>query len=768
MFNTTRLSTQRAGKGTGKNPRTYRVTVLWRFLEFIALSSLPRCGILARASTYLAWCIAVMLCAHGSNRRTLPSLFAAVLVLQGVVGLVPVIEAARGPRTNCSSGVAGCVQLPTPWGSPSSLPMLSAQMTFAGGRPIDAPSAVVADAPMVEHGLEITGRRRRLQKNAYNSKGYSLPAATSGPAELQHSRFAITSQVPTEPGRHKGALGVGGSQSRKCIACSMFTPTSPRNLRHEVRYATWIPQMVYSARTLFPDWEMLVYHDTSVFTDVLTPALGRIRPHATLILVEPPNYVRSGCFWRLYAFDVCDVVFWRDVELVFEPNDVFLVHDFLKRPQELAAVQAIHPRQWNQHRCVLAGIYLAKRNASHPNPIHMRTLIENQFLFWHYFGADEVFLCNTLHALRPSVVYYEPQQKVRSTVRLNNELSHMETYVELPRNYELIGQPGHPGNALTTLGLDVAYSDAWAVKFKRHFAQNETRGGIRELQDTTKPHTKPHAKPHAKPQSSAVCVARGRAVTWPVAAQCQGAAREPKNLMVVAHPDDELFFGFGTLASARCGEWLVLSVTNASPNSSFPEGKCQTLNVNSGRRFEFEAALRQLGAYGEMWDFQDRLSGFTPPEEADLALAVSEKLSTHAWAEVVTHNAQGEYGHAQHKQIHEIVLQAVKLARGSTRVLTFHLDVTKPPAHIHNQQKQMQIAKDAYPLRVVHLHNQLANWTKFATLNPVAGTHAATHRWTSVAGSAKKNKRETSKKENKSKQEGHEHREWAQRRALDF
>ena len=103
--------------------------------------------------------------------------------------------------------------------------------------------------------------------------------------------------------------------------------------------------------------------------------------------------------------------------------------------------------------------------------------------------------------------------------------------------------------------------------------------------------------------------------------------------MVVAHPDDELFFGFGTLASARCGEWLVLSVTNASPNSSFPEGKCQTLNVNSGRRFEFEAALRQLGAYGEMWDFQDRLSGFTPPEEADLALAVSEKLSTHAWAD---------------------------------------------------------------------------------------------------------------------------------------
>ena len=92
----------------------------------------------------------------------------------------------------------------------------------------------------------------------------------------------------------------------------------------------------------------------------------------------------------------------------------------------------------------------------------------------------EVFLCNTLHALRPSVVYYEPQQKVRSTVRLNNELSHMETYVELPRNYELIGQPGHPGNALTTLGLDVAYSDgdAWAVKFKRHFAQNENRGGI--------------------------------------------------------------------------------------------------------------------------------------------------------------------------------------------------------------------------------------------------------------------------------------------------
>ena len=521
--------------------------------------------------------------------------------------------------------------------------------------------------------------------------------------------------------------GADGSHPRNCIATSMFTPTSPRNPRHEARYATWIPQMIFSARTLFHSWEVLVYHDRSVLTNVLQPTLDRIRPHATLILVEPANYVRSGCFWRLYAFDECDVVFWRDIELIFEPNDVFLVHDFLNRPEELAYVQAIHPREWTYHRCVLAGIYLAKRNASHPNPIHMRTLIEHQFLQWQYFGADEVFLCNTLHSLRPSVVYYEPQQKVSSTVRLHNELSHMETYVPLAWNYSLIGQK--PGSTAASWGLDEEYSDAWRRKFRQLFlgqlgAQHGSGGhGGRQLV--------------TKPQNSLHCFARGRALTWSVAAQCERAQRSPEKIMIVSHPDDELFFGFEALSAARCGEWLVLCITNASPNSSYPEGKCS--EVNAQRRFEFEKSIRQLGAHGEVWDFQDRFTGFNSGERIDLAHAISEKLSTQAWVEVATHNVQGEYGHAQHKQLHTIVHEAVKRAQGTPRFLTFHLDVTRAPAPFKMRHKQIEIATRAYPQRVVHLHNELANWTKFATLAQ-ADTHAASPQLGSVAGGAKRQK----------------------------
>jgi len=284
---------------------------------------------------------------------------------------------------------------------------------------------------------------RRLQNTKYNPKGYSLPYASVAAGEHQRSRFATTSQIASrnqQRSRHTHVTNFDGSNVRKCIAASMYTPTSPRNIRHEVRYATWIPQMVFSARTLLNTWEVLIYHDSSVYTNILEPTLRRIRPHATLIQVEPANYVRSGCFWRLYAFDVCDVVFWRDIELVFEPNDVFLVRDFLSRPQELAAVQAIHPREWTYHRCVLAGIYLAKRNTSHPYPIRMRNLIEQKFLQWQYFGADEVFLCNLFHSLRPSLVYYEPRDSIIESVRLHNELSHMETYVKLPTTYALIGQ----------------------------------------------------------------------------------------------------------------------------------------------------------------------------------------------------------------------------------------------------------------------------------------------------------------------------------------
>lgn len=305
---------------------------------------------------------------------------------------------------------------------------------------------------------------------------------------------------------------------------------------------------------------------------------------------------------------------------------------------------------------------------------------------------------------------YLCSSQVSSTVSLHSELSHMETYVQLPGNYSLIGQdPGSPPETRAKLGLAEEYSDAWAATFRQLFA--------------------PHQAQHL---SASACVARGRAVTWAVPAQCEGApARAPQKLMVVAHPDDETFFGFSALASAaHCGEWLVLCVTNASPNSSYPEGKCATNEINRRRRFEFEKAIQLMGAQGEMWDFQDRFTGFTAKEQADLARALIERFSSHSWLEVATHSAQGEYGHAQHRQLHALVRDAIQTAArsGSTtspRLLTFHLDASRAPAPSHVQQKQVQIATQAYPQRVVHLHKQLSNWTKFGTLAAVDTRRAA-------------------------------------------
>ena len=54
----------------------------------------------------------------------------------------------------------------------------------------------------------------------------------------------------------------------------------------------------------------------------------------------------------------------------------------------------------------------------------------------------------------------------------------------------------------------------------------------------------------------------------------------------------------GASAMASPGR-KVVCVTNASPKSSYPPHSC-----GQARSSEFGTALRRLGAYGEMWDFQ--------------------------------------------------------------------------------------------------------------------------------------------------------------------
>jgi LmbE family N-acetylglucosaminyl deacetylase len=110
--------------------------------------------------------------------------------------------------------------------------------------------------------------------------------------------------------------------------------------------------------------------------------------------------------------------------------------------------------------------------------------------------------------------------------------------------------------------------------------------------------------------------------------------------MIVAHPDDESLFGGEALTSSS--GWTVACVTNGS---------------NAVRRAEFIAAMTTANANWIMLDHADDLTNgnFDPHLRAQLASILSE----HPYELVVTHNARGEYGHAQHRALHAIVTDLV-------------------------------------------------------------------------------------------------------------
>lgn len=106
-------------------------------------------------------------------------------------------------------------------------------------------------------------------------------------------------------------------------------------------------------------------------------------------------------------------------------------------------------------------------------------------------------------------------------------------------------------------------------------------------------------------------------------------------LMVVAHPDDETFWGGATLA--RDTDWGVICLTNRDSKS---------------RRRAFTRAVKILGAKGVILNMPDRREH--PPTAEDLAWmadALRPLLETAPASVVLTHGPDGEYGHPLHQYI---------------------------------------------------------------------------------------------------------------------
>lgn len=121
---------------------------------------------------------------------------------------------------------------------------------------------------------------------------------------------------------------------------------------------------------------------------------------------------------------------------------------------------------------------------------------------------------------------------------------------------------------------------------------------------------------------------------------------QSKNLMIVAHPDDEIVFGGKELFN---GNWKVVCVTNATTKS-----QNKFTLIKSNRKKEFIKAMKKLKCSYEIWDHEDSL--FSADWNKKILIENLKRILTEEkYNMIVTHNLNGEYGHIQHKQISKLI-----------------------------------------------------------------------------------------------------------------
>jgi len=109
--------------------------------------------------------------------------------------------------------------------------------------------------------------------------------------------------------------------------------------------------------------------------------------------------------------------------------------------------------------------------------------------------------------------------------------------------------------------------------------------------------------------------------------------------MVVAHPDDETFWGGGTLASES--GWGVICLTHRSTRN---------------RRRAYRRATSVFAVPALMLDIPDRREHEVHPQDLiRISEQLGELLNANHVEQVMTHGPDGEYGHPLHRATSSVV-----------------------------------------------------------------------------------------------------------------
>ena len=120
------------------------------------------------------------------------------------------------------------------------------------------------------------------------------------------------------------------------------------------------------------------------------------------------------------------------------------------------------------------------------------------------------------------------------------------------------------------------------------------------------------------------------------------------NLMIVAHPDDELLWGGQMLIDYP--NWKVICITNGN---------------DIVRKNDFIKVMNKLNAKYEIFNFIDSYDYTNPilwddEIKKQIKLELNRIVNENNYNMIVTHNKDGETGHIHHKLVHELVTEIVK------------------------------------------------------------------------------------------------------------
>ncbi len=119
-----------------------------------------------------------------------------------------------------------------------------------------------------------------------------------------------------------------------------------------------------------------------------------------------------------------------------------------------------------------------------------------------------------------------------------------------------------------------------------------------------------------------------------------------KKLMIVAHPDDETFWGGGHLIE---DDWLVVCITNGR---------------NKVRSKEYANAMRYSGDKAIMLDYADyndeKVRDNWEYAERGIRKDIELLVTYKKWNQIVVHNPEGEYGHMHHKILNRYTTEICK------------------------------------------------------------------------------------------------------------